>query len=46
MNTETGKNRSKNAHDFMVTFLSQFYAEWDGEVIEQVAVFSSVQFRL
>ncbi len=31
MNTETGKKLAKKRHDFMVTFLSQFYAEWDGE---------------
>ena len=31
MNTETGKNMAKDRHQFMVTFLSQFYAEWDGE---------------
>lgn len=32
MNTETGKKLAEERHDFMVTFLSQFYAEWDGEV--------------
>ena len=31
MNTETGKKLAKKRHDFMVHFLSQFYAEWDGE---------------
>ena len=31
MNTETGKKIAHKRHDFMVTFLSQFYAEWDGE---------------
>ena len=31
MNTETGKKIAQKRHDFMVTFLSQFYAEWDGE---------------
>lgn len=31
MNTETGKKIAKKRHDFMVTFLSQFYAEWDGQ---------------
>ena len=31
MNTETGKKVAKKRHDFMVSFLSQFYAEWDGE---------------
>lgn len=32
MNTETGKKIATKRHDFMVTFLSQFYAEWDGQV--------------
>lgn len=32
MNTETGKKIAQKRHDFMVTFLSQFYSEWDGEV--------------
>lgn len=32
MNTETGKKIAKKRHDFMVRFLAQFYAEWDGEV--------------
>ncbi len=31
MNTETGKKIAQKRHDFMVTFLSQFYSEWDGE---------------
>ena len=31
MNTETGKKIATKRHDFMVTFLSQFYAEWDGQ---------------
>jgi uncharacterized protein len=31
MNTETGKKIAKKRHDFMVHFLAQFYAEWDGE---------------
>ncbi len=31
MNTESGKKIAQKRHDFMVTFLSQFYAEWDGE---------------
>ncbi|WP_395049497.1 HD domain-containing protein [Flavobacterium sp.] len=31
MNTETGKQMAKDRHQFMMTFLSQFYAEWDGE---------------
>jgi len=32
MNTETGKKIAQKRHDFMVTFLSQFYAEWEGEI--------------
>ena len=32
MNTETGKKIAQKRHDFMLTFLSQFYAEWDGEI--------------
>lgn len=31
MNTESGKKIAQKRHDFMVTFLSQFYAEWDGQ---------------
>ena len=31
MNTETGKKIAQKRHDFMITFLAQFYAEWDGE---------------
>ncbi|MET0759478.1 MAG: HD domain-containing protein [Flavobacterium sp.] len=31
MNTETGKQIAKERHRFMETFLSQFYAEWDGQ---------------
>lgn len=31
MNTKTGKKIAQKRHDFMVTFLSHFYAEWDGE---------------
>ena len=31
MNTETGKEIAQKRHNFMVTFLSQFYAEWDGQ---------------
>jgi uncharacterized protein len=31
MNTETGKQIALERHRFMETFLSQFYAEWDGE---------------
>lgn len=32
MNTETGKKIAQKRHDFMVIFLSQFYAEWGGEI--------------
>ena len=31
MNTETAKKIALNRHHFMEGFLSQFYAEWDGE---------------
>jgi uncharacterized protein len=31
MNTETGKQIAKERHQFMETFLSQFYAEWEGK---------------
>ncbi len=31
MNTETGKKLAQERHHFMEKFLSQFYAEWDGE---------------
>jgi uncharacterized protein len=31
MNTETGKQIAKDRHLYMEGFLSQFYAEWDGE---------------
>lgn len=32
MNTPTGKKLAEQRHQFMEHFLSQFYAEWDGEV--------------
>jgi len=32
MTTETGKQIAKERHHFMGVFLSQFYAEWDGEL--------------
>ena len=32
MNTETGKKIAQKRHDFIITFLAQFYAEWDGEI--------------
>jgi uncharacterized protein len=31
MNTETAKKIAQERHKFMELFLSQFYAEWDGE---------------
>ncbi|WP_397364303.1 HD domain-containing protein [Olleya sp. R77988] len=31
MNTKTGKQIAKKRHDYMVDFLKQFYAEWEGE---------------
>ncbi|HSD14905.1 MAG TPA: HD domain-containing protein [Flavobacterium sp.] len=31
MNTETGKKLAEQRHAYMQGFLSQFYAEWDGE---------------
>jgi uncharacterized protein len=31
MNTQTGKQIAQERHQFMVQFLSQFYAEWEGE---------------
>ena len=31
MNTETGKKMAQGRHNYMVNFLSQFYAEWEGE---------------
>jgi uncharacterized protein len=31
MNTETAKKIAKDRHQYMEGFLSQFYAEWDGE---------------
>ncbi|WP_326935621.1 HD domain-containing protein [Flavobacterium sp. PL11] len=31
MNTETGKEIAKDRHRYMEGFLSQFYAEWEGE---------------
>lgn len=31
MNTDTGKKIAKKRHDFMIHFLAQFYAEWEGE---------------
>lgn len=31
MNTKTGKRIAEKRHDYMVAFLKQFYAEWEGE---------------
>ena len=31
MNTETGKKLAQERHRFMEAFLSQFYAEWEGQ---------------
>lgn len=31
MNTEEGKKMAEQRHEYMETFLQQFYAEWDGE---------------
>ncbi len=31
MNTETGKKMAQQRHEFMVTYLDQFYNEWEGE---------------
>lgn len=31
MKTETGKNMAKQRHDFMLLYLDQFYAEWEGK---------------
>ncbi|MNJ99416.1 putative hydrolase [compost metagenome] len=31
MNTKTGKTIAEGRHEYMVNFLSQFYAEWDSE---------------
>ncbi|KGO90302.1 HD domain-containing protein [Flavobacterium suncheonense] len=32
MNTETGRQIAEKRHAYMLGFLAQFYAEWDGEV--------------
>lgn len=32
MNTQTGKKLAKKRHQYMLDFLDQFYAEWDGKL--------------
>ena len=32
MNTKTGKKIAQQRHDFMETFLEQFYNEWNGKI--------------
>ena len=32
MNTETGRKMAESRHDFMLQFLEQFYAEWNGQI--------------
>ncbi len=32
MNTESGKAIAENRHNYMISFLDQFYAEWNGKV--------------
>ena len=31
MNTKTGKALAESRHNYMLQFLEQFYAEWNGE---------------
>ena len=31
MNTQTGRQIAEERHQFMETYLSQFFAEWDGK---------------
>ena len=31
MNTNTGRKMAQARHDYMISFLDQFYAEWNGE---------------
>ncbi len=31
MNTKTGKKLARQRHDFMILFLKEFFAEWDGK---------------
>ena len=30
MNTSTGKKLAEKRHDFMISYLNQFYQEWEG----------------
>ena len=32
MNTKTGRSIAEKRHQYMETFLKQFYAEWDGKL--------------
>ena len=32
MNTETGTRMAQKRHDFMATYLKEFYAEWEGDL--------------
>ena len=34
MNTKTGKKLAEERHQFMMTFLAQFYSEWNGTPLE------------
>jgi uncharacterized protein len=31
MNTDTGKKFAQERHEYMLTFLDQFYSEWNGQ---------------
>ena len=32
MNTKSGKRMAERRHEFMQTYLDQFYREWEGEL--------------
>ena len=32
MNTKTGREKAEKRHDFMCSFLNEFYSEWDGKL--------------